>query len=911
MSASPLLASSTGFVLLQLCVEVPLYVSSVKDLQTPFNWQAHDPRTSYFSVQISVALIFLVTSISFALASKTRRFMWLNWELIWVSMASFLLAASILGSGWVLTGLAGYDSTSDLQPVSAFGEPHTGLWASCLVLVFSHFSPVRCWISWLPLVIATACMSVAAALSEGGCKGADAMILAVFCMISFITNRRREQAVRCDFLQGTAWSRPGYRSQPTNMTGQTGPLMAIGSQEGSPAKSRRGARTSTILEGEVVPINYQPEEPDEKLMMTVIRLTQDLCVQDSGPAERRAFGREVEGMSFYDLVAEADRPFIRRCLDQQLVPNDALEVLLERGNGPRRAQIRILHTGLPSPCWLIVINLVPQGAGGSFVVGSVLSQGVGLLPVQEDADDNEINGGADPSNPASVNSNVESVTVNATHVNTVRVAPAVPVVLPGIVLTSNQEPAMDHVHSLTAPARDDIQNRTVSNLSALYPSASGHSFNAPDQTAIQRALQGPMGADMSPTVTEVVYQLTSNDSPRDNHPPEGLRVGVTSTLRHVISHQASLMVGPIESDVVSIPSSAAAMARRHGPHPISRQGSSLSSSSMSQSGHSSSSSLFCYSDSDAGSNQSSFSSSNVSSRGRRRRLIELAEAETQTEPRKLGLVDMGVETAIVWEKDGFRCKNCAKPPLMPGDLSRAPRDMQIGPRRSRSSSRSSSRERKREVAQQQALQRNKDPSLGLGAIPHRLNGTWLITGVHDNVCQWLTRFTVIDDLVFDANGRKFRLRSGERGEVSFAGGSLMLDADGTLRRLGKSGNVFCFVRKTSSNGTSEDPCNRMMTGSDTELQNIQRRVSSASSSERDDDACSLAALDDLDLAMLAVEQDEEAEEQGNGDNGVAEHGVVPAAPPAELPAKAGSGGHFLSLLDRSSSFLARLGSGRG
>lgn len=104
------------------------------------------------------------------------------------------------------------------------------------------------------------------------------------------------------------------------------------------------------------------------------------------------------------------------------------------------------------------------------------------------------------------------------------------------------------------------------------------------------------------------------------------------------------------------------------------------------------------------------------------------DATTQVEvgDRRLAMHDAEVETSLVWKKEGFHCKNCAKPPLPPGVKSTTPSPRELDGGHRRGASRERSRSRSRDLSQGQ----------GDGGDFH-FDGLWiLIHPAQDQVGAW-------------------------------------------------------------------------------------------------------------------------------------------------------------------------------
>lgn len=138
--------------------------------------------------------------------------------------------------------------------------------------------------------------------------------------------------------------------------------------------------------------------------------------------------------------------------------------------------------------------------------------------------------------------------------------------------------------------------------------------------------------------------------------------------------------------------------------------------------------------------------------------------------------DQCTETSIVWSTHGFRCTLCSKPPRLPGPQIVPPF---VRERRQRRTDRRASRSEERETCETGHLQ-----------------GTWTLTGqsAPGQCSQWMQRFTIIGQYALDSEGKKFRLRQDEHGDVTLAGGALYLQEDGSLLRAGKTGAFFFFTR---------------------------------------------------------------------------------------------------------------------
>lgn len=120
------------------------------------------------------------------------------------------------------------------------------------------------------------------------------------------------------------------------------------------------------------------------------------------------------------------------------------------------------------------------------------------------------------------------------------------------------------------------------------------------------------------------------------------------------------------------------------------------------------------------------------------------------------LVDAELQTDIVWEAFGFKCKRCAKPPLLP-------RGPQSGP-------------------PARLPRRQKRVDLGI-------NGRWVLFPEYvPQAHPWLHYLHIQGSLVLDGNHKKWRLTCDSQGRPMLAGGLLSVEGpSGVLHRDGRSG----------------------------------------------------------------------------------------------------------------------------
>mmetsp|Transcript_147211 Transcript_147211/g.472836 ORF Transcript_147211/g.472836 Transcript_147211/m.472836 type:complete len:766 (-) Transcript_147211:84-2381(-) len=137
--------------------------------------------------------------------------------------------------------------------------------------------------------------------------------------------------------------------------------------------------------------------------------------------------------------------------------------------------------------------------------------------------------------------------------------------------------------------------------------------------------------------------------------------------------------------------------------------------------------------------------------------------------------EMGVNTSLVWSKDGFTCKACARPPKLPGGP--APRPT---PRRQR---------RRRDHGQQNSEQNDAN----------KFDGRWVISAEEaPGASAWMACFEIRGVHVILGDGDKDRIRSNQSGEPTLCGGALHLESPDCLKRRGKSGRCVAFYRMRPS-----------------------------------------------------------------------------------------------------------------
>lgn len=197
--------------------------------------------------------------------------------------------------------------------------------------------------------------------------------------------------------------------------------------------------------------------------------------------------------------------------------------------------------------------------------------------------------------------------------------------------------------------------------------------------------------------------------------------------------------------------------------------------------------------------------------------IEMEEKETQTFWRAaMPTVDAQTETALVWEEDGFRCKNCAKPPLLPGSGS-IKAQAAIAPFRGRSRSRSRSQSPSPGLISRVPSLDSHDPNGRSGrraGVPpsgsfvsrtKEFDGTWVVSvDSQDKVSNWARWLFLEGGRGRDASGRALELTLNENSEIELWKGAVIVEGD-QLIRVGKSGVRLIYDRRRggpSSSATS-------------------------------------------------------------------------------------------------------------
>lgn len=122
-------------------------------------------------------------------------------------------------------------------------------------------------------------------------------------------------------------------------------------------------------------------------------------------------------------------------------------------------------------------------------------------------------------------------------------------------------------------------------------------------------------------------------------------------------------------------------------------------------------------------------------------------------------LDNTTQTDIVWSNLGWHCRACSKPPRPDAGLVRS-------------------------------QSRPAYPSYG---VVRNMQGGWSLVHGPVGVAEWLQEFMIAGTTVHSKT-LHFPLLLGTDGTVEMAGGQLSLLADGTLRRVGKSGHSFYFQR---------------------------------------------------------------------------------------------------------------------
>lgn len=125
--------------------------------------------------------------------------------------------------------------------------------------------------------------------------------------------------------------------------------------------------------------------------------------------------------------------------------------------------------------------------------------------------------------------------------------------------------------------------------------------------------------------------------------------------------------------------------------------------------------------------------------------------------------DATTQTDLVWNNLGWHCRACAKPPRPQG-----PHDPPPEPSSSR---------------------RSYPP---FSAVKY-MQGGWTLVRGPVGVAEWLQEFLIVGTTVH-SKSHHFPLLLGTNDSVQMAGGAVTVLADGSLKRVGKSGHCFYFQR---------------------------------------------------------------------------------------------------------------------
>mmetsp|Transcript_5190 Transcript_5190/g.8800 ORF Transcript_5190/g.8800 Transcript_5190/m.8800 type:complete len:660 (+) Transcript_5190:35-2014(+) len=122
-------------------------------------------------------------------------------------------------------------------------------------------------------------------------------------------------------------------------------------------------------------------------------------------------------------------------------------------------------------------------------------------------------------------------------------------------------------------------------------------------------------------------------------------------------------------------------------------------------------------------------------------------------------LDNSCQTDLVWSNLGWHCRACSKPPRPDAGLVRS----------------------------------QNRPAHASYSVVRNMQGGWSLLHGPVGVAEWLQEFMIAGTTVHSKT-LHFPLLLGSDGSVEMAGGQLSLLADGTLRRVGKSGHSFYFQR---------------------------------------------------------------------------------------------------------------------
>lgn len=308
---------------------IVLYVRESSSASGPFRWEARDPRTAHFALQlcaVGVAAAAAVTSVCWHRSS---------WELerLWMAAAASVIVLNYAGSCWNVAHSFGRDPaevwSSDVRgsEQAALGLAEAVTLGTCLCL------PIRRRILWMLPALSFVCFLVLS-LRVGSPFPDELPLTAGLLLVVSVCTFQMACSARATAVKDAT------RPQPAR-----GAHVILGKAENHKEELRQ------------LDVATRIQALKEVQSDTILKLSIDLRIFGSGPREEAFFGRRVEGRLITDFLPSSCRGRFVRVLTRAHGTGSVHVMpakLLCRGVAANR-RLAVVDTGCAEPRYLVGI----------------------------------------------------------------------------------------------------------------------------------------------------------------------------------------------------------------------------------------------------------------------------------------------------------------------------------------------------------------------------------------------------------------------------------------------------------------------------------------------------------------------------------------------------------------------------
>lgn len=398
------------FFLITAAQGTVFYASEAGRDDQPFRWEASDPRSATFGIDLFVCIFVLLFITTTHLRMRLELLRSRDWEVPWIGAAVLIIVLNTVGNRWHIAAFY-RRCPADVWLGDVDAVEHTTLQRSeAFTLGACLFLPVRCCMLWV-LPACAVCSFVVVSLSAGtpypAGQALNLCALFIICASAFFAALLLERSARVK-LAASSQSQDSSCSPQSKQTSGSSRVLFFAQHDEDRDHGLDNDSLMLVQEQELVVGSEEKRlevhgkdtmssEMDWRMQAlmdarcdAILKLSIDLRICDSGAAEEAFFGRHVEGRLFTLMIGQGHKTRFVRLLNKTYLSRciHSLSVPLIFACGPVKHRLSVVDTGRAEPRYLIGVStreVTTQLPGSSLLLPIMripsASSGIGAQPM--------------------------------------------------------------------------------------------------------------------------------------------------------------------------------------------------------------------------------------------------------------------------------------------------------------------------------------------------------------------------------------------------------------------------------------------------------------------------------------------------------------------------------------------------